>query len=172
MINEIIATVGEQQTSLYIKRPRWINIHNSYKEIGMLNAYLTYQKVGGYAFQLHVENPNDYANACALRISWAFNYGGYKIPSGTIFSGRNIYRVKGEDELPYILRVEDIIFFIKNKWGDPEIDNIDFLDISRKLSGKKGIIIYTISGWDDASGHVTLWNGNGVEDQGKITNVF
>lgn len=135
MNNGIIATVGDQQGSLYIKRPRWINIQSSYEEVGRLNPYLSYQQVGGYAYKLHVENPNDYANACALRISWAFNYGGYKIPSGTIFTDRNIYRVKGEDGLPYILRVEDIIFFIKNKWGESEIDNIDFLDISRKLSG-------------------------------------
>ncbi|WP_196588162.1 type VI secretion system amidase effector protein Tae4 [Aliivibrio fischeri] len=170
MNNQIIAMVGEQQANLYIKRPRWSDIQNSYKDIGILNAYLSYKKVGGYAYQLHVENPNDYANACALRMSWAFNHGGYKIPSGTIFSGRNIYRVKGKDERPYILRVEDMIFFIENKWGEPEIDNIKFLDISRKLLGRKGIIIYTISGWDDASGHVTLWNGNGVEDESNYHN--
>lgn len=27
------------------------------------------------------------------------------------------------------------------------------------LSNKKGIIVFDVSGWSDASGHATLWNG-------------
>lgn len=33
-----------------------------------------------------------------------------------------------------------------------------------QFSGKQGIIIFTGHGWRDATGHVTLWNGNICSD--------
>ncbi len=32
------------------------------------------------------------------------------------------------------------------------------------INGKKGVIIMEITGWLDATGHATLWNGNSTGD--------
>lgn len=32
------------------------------------------------------------------------------------------------------------------------------------LIGKKGIILFVVSGWPDATGHATLWNGSACYD--------
>ncbi|WP_288384156.1 T6SS effector amidase Tae4 family protein [uncultured Acinetobacter sp.] len=42
-------------------------------------------------------------------------------------------------------------------------------DVSSQLVNKKGIIIFKVSGWGDASGHVTLWNGNDCGDSCYFT---
>jgi hypothetical protein len=31
--------------------------------------------------------------------------------------------------------------------------------LDAKLSNRKGIVVFEVSGWGDASGHFTLWNG-------------
>ena len=32
--------------------------------------------------------------------------------------------------------------------------------LTSKLSGRNGIVVFDVSGWGDASGHFTLWDGN------------
>lgn len=38
------------------------------------------------------------------------------------------------------------------------------LDVSSRFAGKTGVLIFDVSGWGDASGHVTLWNGRDCGD--------
>jgi hypothetical protein len=33
-----------------------------------------------------------------------------------------------------------------------------------ELSGKKGVVLFEVRGWDDAAGHATLWNGRQCYD--------
>ena len=124
----------------------------------------TYKMVGGQAYALHKENPASYTNACALRLSRSLNYSGYRIKNRE--SG--FYTVKGEDNFSYLLRVKEMIKLIKSKFGSPTStflsSNTSMASVSGKLSGKTGIIIFDVSGWSDATGHVTLWNGNTCGD--------
>lgn len=151
------ATGGGQSTSVTIKRPRFQDLWNAYAELGSAGVEEAYNIVGGNVAKLRAENPSGYANGCALRMSRSFNYGGYRIPKGTINPNRNIYRARGGDGLPYIMRVNDVIAFVQHNWGSPEYD-ISPADLST-INGKQGLMVIVVSGWSDATGHVTLWDG-------------
>ncbi|MEW6760901.1 MAG: type VI secretion system amidase effector protein Tae4 [Pseudomonadota bacterium] len=114
-----------------------------------------YKKVGGNVHALYQENPEGYANACALRLSLAFNYGGV-----TITRGGKGYKVPGADGKPYLLRVDDMIKFVRANFGEPDVVvKPKGQDKSSEFKSKKGIIVFRVTGWGDATGHVTLWNG-------------
>ncbi len=153
----LIASAGNSTVSIGLKRPRFSGLWKAYSEVGFKPYNEVYSLVGGSVAQLQKDNPDDYTNACALRMSRGFNYGGYSIPRGTINPARNIYRVRGGDGLPYIMRVEDVIAFIMYNWGLPEHD-LDPSDLS-PIQGIKGVIVVLVNGWSDATGHVTLWDG-------------
>lgn len=129
-----------------------------------------YALVGGQALALHLENPDAYTNACALRFSRALNYSGYTISSS---DGSRGGVVKGGDGLKYLIRVKDAIKFVKKSFGEPtevyRANEIDMAEVSNSISGKTGIIIFDVAGWGDASGHVTLWNGEDCGDSCYFT---
>src|SRR5690606_36267717 len=60
-------------------------------------------------------------------------------------------------EMAYILRVNDLIQYVKLNWGAADLT----LSSSEtgNLVGRKGLIVMEVSGWSDATGHVTLWDG-------------
>ncbi|HDY98286.1 MAG TPA: hypothetical protein ENH72_07320 [Pseudomonas sabulinigri] len=97
-----------------------------------------------------------------------FIYGGYVVPKGTIIQGTNIYRAKKADGLPYILRVNDVIAFVRHNWGEP--DQTFAPSEHSQLNGLKGLIVIDVQGWNDASGHVTLWNGTATGDGSDYQN--
>lgn len=47
--------------------------------------------------------------------------------------------------------------YLKETYGPPKI--IDASEYKQTLSGKKEIIVFEVSGWQDATGHADLWNG-------------
>lgn len=152
------ATAGPMQARVQIKRPRFNDLWSQYP-VNMA-APDVYKLVGGQAFELYRENPTGYANACALRLSRALNYGGMEISEKT--SG---YKVRGDDKKLHLLRVKDMIDFVTKKFGGPDrIIKANGNDYSREFSGIQGILIFKVAGWGDASGHVTLWNGSDCAD--------
>ncbi|WP_370525643.1 T6SS effector amidase Tae4 family protein [Agarivorans sp. Alg241-V36] len=54
--------------------------------------------------------------------------------------------------------------YLTEKYGKPET----FLpsEYDAALSGRKGIIIFEVHGWSDATGHADLWNGKECVYQG------
>lgn len=158
----IVVNSGEVSSTVTIKRPRFSELWAAYAEVGYREAGAVYELVGGEAAALRRQKPIDYSNACALRMSRAFNNGGYRIPRGTIIKNKAIYRVRGDDGMPYILRVNDMIDFLEFNWGKPDLVMAPGKD--KDISGKKGLIIVEVSGWNDARGHVVLWNGKETSD--------
>jgi hypothetical protein len=77
--------------------------------------------------------------------------------SGVIVPSASDKTVTGADKRNYFYRVADVISFLSSRWGKPEIVKYPSLD---SLSGKRGIILFEISGWPDAVGHATLFDGN------------
>jgi hypothetical protein len=151
-MTNIVARTGEHSSSLKIKRPRFSDLWAHYPL--NLPAGDTYKLVGGAAYELYKSNPEGYANACALRLSRALNYGGMPI-------GGLGYRVKGGDGKEYHLRVKDTIAFLKKNLGTPDISiKPNGQNRQKDFANKKGIIVFIVSGWRDASGHATLWNGS------------
>lgn len=160
----IRATVTDRSTSIQANRPLFSSLWINYPV--KMAAPDVYKNVGGQALALFQDNPTGYANACALRLSKALNYGGMPIKQTT-----KGYKVKGGDNKIYLLRVKEMIAFIENNLGkaDVTLQPKNNQDVSSQLVNKKGIIIFKVSGWGDASGHVTLWNGNDCGDSCYFT---
>ena len=51
-----------------------------------------------------------------------------------------------------------LIKYLKLKYGNP--DELMPSEYKEKLKGRKGIIVFEVSGWSDATGHADLWDGN------------
>lgn len=145
--------IAQLATQIDVRRPRFSTLWEHYPVA--MQAKDVYELVGGNAYELYKENPTGYANACALRLSRAFNYGGLEITSSA--SG---YKVAGGDGRRYLLRVVDIIALVKANFGTPDVEvATEGQDVTDQFIDKKGILIFDVSGWGDATGHVTLWNG-------------
>jgi hypothetical protein len=48
--------------------------------------------------------------------------------------------------------------YLTEKYGEPE--QLTPAEHEAELQGRKGIIIYEVSGWADATGHADLWDGS------------
>jgi hypothetical protein len=117
------------------------------------------QIVGGMV-EYNINN-GFFTNACAIRLSYALNKAGVKIPyiKNSASSGAN--------KKWYMYRIEDVEKFVK---GTLSIINIHTGVSSSDFNGKHGIIVFRDCGWSDAAGHVDLYNGNKVEDHDYSTN--
>lgn len=94
-----------------------------------------------------------YQNTCAAKMSYAINGAKW----GSLLR-KDFQDTEGR---PYILSVLGMINRLKSKFGNSDIkyeNNIS--KFKNNISSKKGIIVFLISGWGDANGHVTLWNGS------------
>ena len=97
-------------------------------------------------------------NTCAVRMSYILNHSGLLIPVIPKST------VPGADHRQYFFRISALKAFLQQRWGladqclyDP-VSGYGF-----RLS--KGILIFDVSGWGDASGHATLFDGRRCYDQ-------
>jgi len=184
--NTITVSAGGVSTSIKVKRPKFNDLVIPYKivdskkptkeelkesrlivkdEFGNIledrTHCLRFKKVHPDLYERCLNDESAYQNTCATRMSYAFNNGGYKITSGEfndIYSHAKIFA-----------SITGIIKFLKKQFGASDINfdgNINHF--KSKIAGKKGIIILLIK-WDDANGHVTLWDGKKCVDN---TNHF
>ena len=106
-------------------------------------------------------------NTCAIRMSRAFNYAGdgWRIPAAHRYADQNaeprvMNTVKGGDGLRYAYRVAELLKWLRETFGPPQ------LRLRKKrgdgmpaaFAGRRGIVVFNDCGWDDATGHVDLWN--------------
>lgn len=90
-------------------------------------------------------------------MSYILNQSGLVIPA---IPGKT---KKGADKRNYFYRVKDVITFLTDRWGQPE--RISYPPSGGgALAGKKGIVLFEVQGWSDASGHATLFNGTNCYD--------
>jgi len=119
------------------------------------------EKIGGKVgenIELGKKDPKmGFTNACAIRMSYCLNH------SGVHVIGNHTWKtVSGADSKLYIYRLRDLRDFLKHSFGKPDkvIKNPKPAD----FAGLKGILIFNVQGWNDASGHATLWDGNTCSD--------
>ncbi|KPX28539.1 putative cytoplasmic protein [Pseudomonas coronafaciens pv. oryzae] len=86
-------------------------------------------------------------------MSYVLNYSGLIIPKTP---GQT---VSGNDQRQYFFRVKNRIHFLEARWGKPDVVKYPPTG-GGALANKKGFILFEISGWQDASGHATLYDGN------------
>ncbi|SFU08647.1 Type VI secretion system (T6SS), amidase effector protein 4 [Kosakonia arachidis] len=99
------------------------------------------------------ESEGGWVNSCAVRMSYVLNYTGFPVPR------INGITVSGADKKWYFFRVGDVINWLTRQWGKPDlIVSYPSLPVD-KLHNKKGIILFSVDQWDDATGHATFWNG-------------
>jgi|GEM_PF-2833120 len=151
-------------------------INNNYDD----SIWQRYALVGGTPLSEYISHKNffdkspnyaDYSNTCALQVSYALNYGG--MPLHTEIKVKEYNSMYGKDkEYLYITRVINTINFLHSKsvWGNADEpynpksmqtkqENIDFYNNEFSKFDKSGVVAMIINGWDNANGHITLWNG-------------
>ena len=97
-----------------------------------------------------------FQNACAIRMSYVLNKTGVKVP---FIAGQTVSGGKGDW---YIFRVRTMITHLRDIFGEPDLD-ISTPSASQ-FADEKGILVFDVEGWSDASGHATIWNGVGCSD--------
>jgi len=148
-----------------------------YPDVSALTPDLYDTKIGGAFVKLYEKD--GYANTCAVRMSFGLNRSGLKLPKAP--SGAS---VQGGDGYVYWLRVSDLKAELSRRFkgadeelslsiiptsmlGDKEAmsklfktrvkEGQAFID---KLGTKSGIVAFEVTGWGDATGHFTLWDGS------------
>jgi hypothetical protein len=124
-------------------------------------AEIVFKSIGGKVEQNY--NIGVFSNACATRISKALNGAGgahaipyfkAKGPNGKIEAQVS----SGKNKKWYIFRVKILIDYLKSKYGKPEeYTNSEY---KLKIDKRKGIIIFEVAGWVDATGHADIWDGS------------
>lgn len=113
---------------------------------------------GTVAKNIGLTPPVGWRNTCAIRMSYILNHSGMPVPR---IVGKT---VSGADKKWYFYRVRDLIDFLTQRWG--RADLILPFPVARNddMSEKRGVILFEVSGWQDASGHASLWDGSRCYD--------
>jgi hypothetical protein len=122
--------------------------------------------IGGKVKQ-NINIPGDqggFENACPIRMSYVLNKTGHPIARSSGYS-----TVSGGDGKWYIFRVRDMKSYLRSVFGEPDKKVMGTPNPS-DFSGMKGILVVQGSGWDDAGGHVTLWDGTSCSDSCHLAN--
>jgi hypothetical protein len=137
------------------------------------------QMIGGRFSGLY--NSAAYQNTCAVRMSYALNRSGLKLGPPPSAGGS----IQGGDGYVYWIRVSDLKpYLVKQFKGADEELRLPVIPptllgdmgamgalykervrlakawLDTTLANRKGIVVFEVSGWGDASGHFTLWNGS------------
>ncbi len=113
---------------------------------------------GTVAKNINMEPPYGWKNTCAVRMSYILNKSGVAIPA---LKGQT---VTGADGKNYFFRVKDVITYLTQRWGKPDLIMQYPPSGGGAVSNQKGVILFEIAGWQDAAGHATLWSGTGCYD--------
>lgn len=136
------------------------------------------QMLGGRFKNAHL-NPA-YENTCAVRMSYALNRSGLKLGAAPSSGGD----ITAPDGYRYWIRVSDLKPYLVKQFrgadeelklpaipaaliGNPSAMSAQFKSrvaqakawLDDKLAGRNGIVVFDVTGWGNATGHFTLWNG-------------
>lgn len=144
-------------------RPKLSSAKKSFKEVyGDIGKSVSAvgSKIGGkvdYNINVVPVGKGRFENACAIRLSYVLNNNGVKIP---FINGQT---VSGKDGNWYIYKVTTIIKFMKMKFGEPDVTFKNPNEVL--LSKHKGILVFEVDAWRDATGHATIWDGAHCSDK-------
>jgi len=97
-------------------------------------------------------------NTCAIRLSRALNYSGVHIP--THYEGLSV--LSGADAMWYAFRMRELKKWLEATFGEPDFVKVQPAGghITRQsFAVMHGIVAFDIE-FDDASGHLDLWDGS------------
>lgn len=91
-------------------------------------------------------------NACPIRMSYVLNMTGFAILKSARYKSAS-----GADGHQYMFRVAEMMAYLEHTFG--KADKTVKAPKSSDFANMKGIIVVKGHGWDNAAGHVTLWDG-------------
>ncbi len=98
-------------------------------------------------------------NTCVVRVSRSLNAAGYPIPDD---SRDGLATVAGGDGMQYALRVHEFRAYLERTYGAPQrshtYPSADGGPVPDAFVGARGIVVFDVDSWSDATGHVDLWN--------------
>ncbi|MDR3214587.1 MAG: type VI secretion system amidase effector protein Tae4 [Azoarcus sp.] len=135
---------------------RFLEVNVSVQDVGRI--------IGGKV-KLNIDQ-RTFPNACPIRMSYVLNHTGFPVNKNLVpLDGDGRLQVSsGADSLWYIFRVKALRSYLQTVFGDPDIELQTPPIVASALPGEKGIVIITGSGWDDAAGHATLFDGSSCSD--------
>lgn len=169
----VVAQVDGRQASIKIARPSWADMVKNYpkEDIKSADFYGMVSKDWDREVNKGEKQRLTWENTCAVRMSYALNRSG-------ILLDNSKGNIKGDDGYIYWYRVSELSAFLEQKFKKPDyeytpspvidLSNETFkkrsADIQKnfisKIIKKHGIIVFRVSGWGNASGHFTLWDGH------------
>jgi hypothetical protein len=126
--------------------------HSKYPTLRSLHTF-----IGGILVK-NIDLPGfgAYGNTCAVRMSRALNYGNFPI-SAKIAKSLSIRVMTGADNKLYIFSVRELKAYLHATIGvSPVVVTKGF---NKAFANQRGIVVFDVTGWPDASGHVALWDG-------------
>ncbi|MEM9032005.1 MAG: type VI secretion system amidase effector protein Tae4 [Pseudomonadota bacterium] len=118
--------------------------------------------VGGYV------KLNDFENMCAVRMSRALNYAGWPVPSKYRHKLMKTFSVGGADKKWYMFRVRELRNYLMRELGKPDVakpSEAGSTQVRLDFMMRRGIIIFDVPEWKNATGHVTLWKDTKAADR-------
>lgn len=122
-----------------------------------------------------IGRPNEawISNTCAIRVSYAMNGAGFRIDSSVqddralADANAKINFISDRSGVRnghfYVYRVDELARYLLKKYGKPQIwakgDKKSEDALRRAVQGKKGVILFVVKSWTDATGHFDLWDG-------------
>ena len=174
----ITAVVEDVSVTVTPSRPSWADMVANYPDESVDTPTLYDTKISGLFKGLY--KAPGYQNTCAVRMSYALNRSGIKLSK----TKSSVASVLGGDGFWYWLRVGDLKAELSNRFkgfdeelvldvipdslvADKALFDKAFLErvkkakefIDDKILDRNGIIVFEVVGWEDASGHFTLWDG-------------
>jgi hypothetical protein len=138
-----------------VKELTWADMLANYPAEGVTTEDL-YETIGGGLPENYQKNPYSWENSCAIRMSKALNYSGIKLPKAPSRGGN----INGKDGFNYWIRVKDLQpELIRQLKSIKPLDKKAAPGIVSEFENKKGIIVFDVAGWANATGHFTLWDG-------------
>jgi hypothetical protein len=133
-------------------------IANAFAIVRSMSSSTVYNFIGGNVAYNYNHFSDDFANSCAIKLSYALNMAGHTIPA---ISGETLTSdIDGDGSNEYyIYRVSAMIPFLDGNFGTGERLSIGELGT---LNGREGIIAFGDCNFSDATGHVALWDGERV----------
>lgn len=118
-----------------------------------------YEHLGGTA-EKNIYSPGfgPDGNGCASRMSVALNASSAPINGALVGPNRT---VGTRDKQRIIFGVADLRAYLEKVFGKPLVDTTRPYDDAFK--GKKGIIAFSVN-WDDATGHIALYDGTNYRE--------
>lgn len=90
-------------------------------------------------------------NTCVIRVSHSFNEAGSPIPRN--YPG--LTTTFGKNNKRYAFRVSEFRPYLEKAYKRPEVRGAG----RSAVQGKKGVIMFDVRGWSDATGHFDIWDG-------------